>query len=192
MSAIALLGFALFAGPAAYQIEPADHTHIVLEVYKTGLMSGKTHHFEFARYHGTLWFDSESPDRSKVDLTIEVDSIECKDTWINEKDQRKVTEAARDKNMLDVEHFPEIRFVSKRVNPKGRDAFEVEGVLSIREMPKPLTMQVQLKHEGGRMRLTGEAEVKLSDYDLKPPTALLGAAGTKDEMKVQFNVVAER
>lgn len=192
MNALALVGLALFAGPAAYQIEPAEHTFIALEVYKTGLMSGKTHHFEFARYHGTLSLDAESLDRSKVDLTLEVDSIECKDSWINEKDQRRVIEAARDKDMLDVEHFPEIRFVSKRINAKGRDAFEVEGVLSIRETPKPVTMQVQLKREGARVRLTGAAEVKLSDYELKPPTALLGAAGTRDEMKVQFNVVAER
>ena len=36
----------------------------------------------------------------------------------------------------------------------------------------------------------GAATVRLTDYQLKPPSALLGAIGTKNEMTVSFTLKA--
>ena len=38
--------------------------------------------------------------------------------------------------------------------------------------------------------MEGESEIKLRDYGLKPPSAVPGAVGTKNEMKVSFVLVA--
>ena len=175
-----------------YSIEPGTQAYLALEVYKTGVMSGKVHRFEFANYEGTLTLDPDSPDRSKVELTIEADSIQCKDKWLSEKDLRKVTETAVGPKVLDVEHFEEIRFVSKRVATAGGGQFEVEGLLWIRELARPVTLKVRLQREGDRLRLVGSGELRLSDYKIRPPSMLLGVVGTRDDMKVLFDVVAER
>jgi hypothetical protein len=40
------------------------------------------------------------------------------------------------------------------------------------------------------MSIAGSGEVKLRDYGLKPPSAALGAIGTKNEMAVSFRLTA--
>ena len=52
-------------------------------------------------------------------------------------------------------------------------------------------MNVQLDAtDPAKLRLRGNAKIHLKDYGLKPPSALLGAIGTKEEMSLEFEVVA--
>jgi len=41
-----------------------------------------------------------------------------------------------------------------------------------------------------KLRLRGNAKIHLKDYGLKPPSALLGAIGTKEEMSLTFEIMA--
>jgi hypothetical protein len=46
------------------------------------------------------------------------------------------------------------------------------------------------KAANGDLTLEGRATIRLTDYNLKPPTAVLGAIGTKNEMSFRFVVTA--
>src|SRR6266851_3945888 len=98
----AALGTAiLFAGLFAadtqtYEISPGDGSRFSLEVYKTGLMSGKKHVFVFGSFDGEVSFDPQRPEEATAHLTVEASSVACTDTWINEGSRKKVELAARD------------------------------------------------------------------------------------------------
>ena len=186
------LATGLHAGVVEYRIQPASGDRFALEVYKTGLMSGKKHLFVFERYRGKLLYDADSPQNSRIEFTIEGASLVCKDTWIKPKDVTKVTDTALHE-MLDVEKHPEISFVSRSVTRKSDDQFVVEGPLTLRGIARPAAIAVTMKPlSNGALSFTGTAEVKLKDYGLKPPSAALGAVGTKNEMTVSFVLTARR
>jgi polyisoprenoid-binding protein YceI len=189
---LVLVPAALAAAPVSYEISPAADSRFALEVAKTGLMSGKKHLFLFDRYRGTLVYDPDAPEATRVEMIIEAGSAVCQDTWVKPKDLQKIQETAL-KDMMAADRYPELRFVSNRVTRQPDGRFGVEGTLTVRGIDKPAMVTVALEQEsGGRLRLAGEAEVRIRDYGLKPPSAVLGAVGTKNEMQVEFRVTAER
>jgi len=60
--------------------------------------------------------------------------------------------------------------------------------LTIRGIAKPATVNVALQEFDEVLMFRGTARVLLTDYGLKPPTALLGAIGTKNEMEFSFSL----
>lgn len=176
-------GALLLADSVVYELQPASGSRFALTVEKTGLLSGKKHLFLFERYQGTLVYDPDSPERSRVELTIDAASAVCKDTWVSEKDRRKIqTYALRD--MLAVEKHPELRFTSAGVVRTGEKSFDVTGTLAIRGIQKPVAISITVERD--LASVAGKAVVRLKDYGLKPPTAALGTIGTRNEMTVEF------
>lgn len=130
------------------------------------------------------------PELSKVGFSIESASIACKDTWVSAKDLVKVTEEATGPNMLDVSKHPSLRFVSTGVTRRPGGGFDIAGTLTIKGNCQPVTVVVSLKPAGDKeLEFTGKAEVRMKDYGLKPPSAALGAVGTKNEMQVKVEFV---
>lgn len=170
-------------------IAPAAENKLELSVEKTGLLRGKTHLFTFQRYRAAIDFHPAQPETSTVTLVIEAASIVCRDTWVSAKDLAKIQSyAVRD--MLAADRNPEIRFTSAKVRATGPGRFELEGNLTIRGVTKTARAAVTLETRGGAPLFTGTAQVRLTDFGLKPPTAALGAIGTRDEMTLAFVLAA--
>jgi polyisoprenoid-binding protein YceI len=185
------LAISLSGQTALYEIKPSPDSRFALEIYKTGFMSGKKHLLLFERFAGALNYNSATPEASKLDLNVESPSFVVKDDWVSASQAKSIREEAAGKNGLEVNRFPQIRFVASSIAKSG-DAFTVQGTLTIRGVDKPVTVRVSMKPEpaGGALRFEGKAEVKLKDYGIKPPTAALGAVGTKNEMAVSFSLIA--
>ncbi|MGD0014071.1 MAG: YceI family protein [Bryobacteraceae bacterium] len=188
MAAIAL---AQPPAPVVYEIRPSPQARFSLEVFKTGVMNGKKHVFLFGDYHGRLHFDRTSPANSGMELTLEAASAVCQDTWVSPKDLKKVQKQAFE--MMDVTQHPQLSFSSQRIVPLGGNRFQVEGLLNIRGIAKPVTVTVTLAEQGDdTLVFSGGAEVRMQDYGLKPPSAALGMVGTKNGMNVAFVLQAKR
>ncbi len=180
---------AAHADVVQYRIQPASDKLITLEVEKTGLLRGKKHVIVFPKYAGTLAFDAAAPENSKVELSIDSRSVEVRDTWLSEKDQKKVREQTLTE-MLSVSKYPEMRFASTKVTAAGANKFSVDGTLTIRGIGKPVRLEVTF--DPATLDIKGNGAVKLTSYSLKPPSAGLGTVGTKDEMKAIFDVRAAK
>jgi polyisoprenoid-binding protein YceI len=176
---------------AALVLQPAPGSKMTLEVYKTGLMSGKKHVFEFTRFQGTLAYDAAQPEASRVELAINAASIECKDTWLSESDRKKVMDLTLGAEMLDVRRHPTIRFSSTAITNLGGNRYQAAGLLTIRGVSKPVSIDLTATETGGKLQLSGKATIRLKDYNLKPPSAVLGAIGTRNEMLFEFTLLAE-
>ncbi len=166
----------------AQPIVPA-HAKVEAIVEKTGLLSGKKHVLAWERFDGTF---AVSPPR--VEFVVEAGSMKVLDDWIGDGKKEDVRKEALGKNVLDVAKFPRIGFVSTGVSGDTAGAFQVTGNLTVRGVARPVTLSVKRIGNG----YEGETRFPMSAFGIKPPKAVLGAIGTKDEMTIRFAVGASK
>lgn len=88
----------------------------------------------FARFSGTIELDRERPEQSRIVFEVDPASI---DTRNADRDAH-----LRSGDFFDVERHPVIRFESTAIRARGGERYTVEGVLSLRGIDKPLTLEV--------------------------------------------------
>lgn len=75
----------------------------------------------------------------------------------------------------------------------GAIQFDAVGELTINGNTKTITMPVTIEKKDGKMRVTGSAAVKMTDYGVKPPApTILGMPTIKtgDDLKITFDWVS--
>ena len=95
----------------------------------------------FGKFGGTLEVDDGDLTRSTIEVTIDASSI---DTGTAQRDDH-----LRSADFFDVERFPELRFHGKRIEQAGRDHYRVLGDLTIRDVTREVTLDVEY---GGRAK----------------------------------------
>jgi polyisoprenoid-binding protein YceI len=116
-----------------------------------------------------------------ADLSVAVDDMDSKNGIMNGK-MRKALKA---------EEHPLIRYVlrSAEVDKDGTRA-RVTGELSVAGASRSLVSQVGLALVDGRtVRFEGGLQMSMSDFGIRPPTAMLGALRTHDRLEVEFALV---
>jgi polyisoprenoid-binding protein YceI len=143
----------------------------------------------FADFDGTIEFDEEQPARSSVSFTIQAASI---DTSTPDRDAH-----LRSEDFFAVDKFPTITFVSTSVTPKGQDAFEVAGNLTMRGVTRAIVIPVAYLGKAtdpwGNQKVAFEGEITLNrkDYGLNWNAAIeAGGFLVGDEVKVSLSVQA--
>jgi polyisoprenoid-binding protein YceI len=143
----------------------------------------------FSDFAGTIEFDREQPSRSKVDFTIQAESIDT-----NEPNRDK---HLRSDDFFAVETYPTITFRSTTITPRGSDRYDVEGDLTIRDVTKrivlPVTHLGTAKDPWGNEKLAFEAETAINrkDYGLNWNAALeTGGFLVGDEVKIELQIQA--
>jgi polyisoprenoid-binding protein YceI len=175
----------------SYTIRPEAQGRFALEVAKTGIMSGKVHVFEYANYSGRLEYDAAHPEAAKLEFSIVAESLVCKDTWVDDKDKKKVVQVALD--MMQHANHPSMDFASTAVSKRADGGFDVRGTLTVKGIAKPVVVVVSVKAEGAALVFAGKATVLRKDYKINPPSPVpFGLIGNKDEMPVSFTLVARK
>jgi polyisoprenoid-binding protein YceI len=83
--------------------------------------------------------------------------------------------------------YPNVTFVSSDVKAGDNGTITAKGTLTFHGVAKPATLQATRKDAGGKMTLTGEFPVNMSDHNIERPS-LMGLK-TEDAMVLRFNVV---
>jgi polyisoprenoid-binding protein YceI len=86
--------------------------------------------------------------------------------------------------VLDVGHFPEIRFQATSVERKGPDHWIVHGNLALHGKGRPIAVEVPLNDE----RYRGSASLKQTDFGITPVTVAGGTVKVKNEVKIEFEI----
>lgn len=122
---------------------------------------------------------------STTTLTVPVQGIDCDNGTMNGKVRDALGSAP-------------IRYAlsSATVGAPGADGWfpiRTTGQLTINGQTQPVQMTVKGKAlDGGRFRLTGEHALKMTDYGVDPPTAMLGTLKTGDQVTVHFDATVVR
>jgi len=98
---------------------------------------------------------------------------------------------------LKAKSFPEIRYELLEAEPavSTQDAFTVKtkGKLTIAGVTRDLQMNVTAIRAGSKQFvLIGDAPIKMTDYGITPPVAMLGTLKTGNQVNVSFRWVVDR
>jgi len=112
----------------------------------------------------------------------------------------KSKEKAMDKNVftaLKAEKHKDIVFkvTSADILPKQNNKYQVKtvGNLTIAGVTKQVNLDVYCQvNPDGTITCNGTEKLKMTDYQVKPPTFLLGAMKTGDEVTLDFTVVFKK
>lgn len=101
--------------------------------------------------------------------------------------------SAMDDNTVEAlkgDEYPYITYKLKSVNANklvGDDRIlSTTGELTIAGCTRPVNMDVKLKDHHGSLTITGEVNLKMTDFKVDPPTAIFGTITTGDAIKIQF------
>lgn len=141
-----------------YKIDPA---HSVADFKVRHLMVSNVRG-EFSGVSGAVQFDDQNPANSKVDATIDVNTIQTREP------QRDTHLKSAD--FFDVEKFPHITFVSKKVVKTGDEEHKVTGDLTIHGVTREVVLEVEgptpeVKDPWGSVKSGASAKTKINRKD---------------------------
>lgn len=87
--------------------------------------------------------------------------------------------------------FPNITFKATRVDVNG-DQIKATGTLTIAGRYRTVTIMAKGKSIAGGYEISGSYDLKMSQYEIERPTALLGTVSTTDDIKINFAVRLKR
>ncbi|GAB3890691.1 YceI family protein [Spirosoma agri] len=89
--------------------------------------------------------------------------------------------------VLDGLKYPNVTFVSSDISAGENGVLVAKGNLTFHGVTKPVTLRAIRRDADGKMTLTGEFPVKMSDFNVERPS-LMGMK-TEDDMALKINVV---
>jgi polyisoprenoid-binding protein YceI len=187
MKRLAVALAALLTAPCAlaetttWNLDPA-HSQAIFAVRHLGISTVRG---EFKKLEGKLLLDEQDPTRSRVDVTIDVNSL---DTRVEKRDAH-----LKSPDFFDAANHPQMTFRSTRIEKSG-DGYKVTGDLTMRGNTKPTTVDVDeftrpiTDPAGGvRRAMHGTAKVNRKDYGLKWGMMMETGPVVGDEVKIELS-----
>lgn len=114
-----------------------------------------------------------------ADVSVSVAGLECGNATMN----------GHLRKALKAETSPRIsyRITSYDVTPAG--AVKLNGTLSIAGTDRPVSIDATAANEGGRLRVKGSRQLKMTDFGVRPPTLMMGTMKVHDPVTVRFDVL---
>jgi hypothetical protein len=122
--------------------------------------------------------------RFDLKLTIPVRTLECGNARM-ERDMYNALRASQYKSIL----FDFGRVISAELLKSGSYRVVVEGDLTLAGVEKPRRLTLFIDHTAPkRFTLRGELPLKMTEFNVKPPVALLGMIKAHDALTVKFHL----
>jgi polyisoprenoid-binding protein YceI len=140
----------------------------------------------FNEFDGEFSYDLDNPSDSQVEVTIQTASIDSNHA---ERDKH-----LRGTDFLDVDKYPEARFVSTSYKETGLNKAVLEGDLTLHGVTKPVTIDVKKIGSGPdpwggyRMGFEGTTEIALKDFAIDYN---LGPASTHVELTLSVEGIRQ-
>lgn len=126
----------------------------------------------------TLKEDQSLEQLTSGSLTVDVVSIESDKNIMN----KKAWEALKEKK------FPQIKAKLLQVKQDGNSG-TVKLELTIAGKTKEMADDFQVTTSNGKIEIEGVLNLKMTDFGVEPPTAMMGTIKTGDEIKVAYKLV---
>ena len=181
----ATIGFVCFAGTigvhaaSRYQLDAVHST--VGFVAKHMLFS--TVRGKFNDVRATAQIDEKSGSLSSVNTEISVASV---DTDNAKRDGHLISD-----DFFNTERYPTITFESTSIVPEANGNYRVDGILIIRDVSKPITLEGKmLEMMLGRVAFEAAGQINRQDFNVTWNKALQSAGGLMVSDEVDLNIEA--
>ena len=167
------------AAPVTYNLDPT-HTQVLVTWNHMGFSRPSAN---FGIDKGVLVYDAKAPQRSSVEVTL---PLSLMDTFVPDLDKH-----LSGKDFCDAESYPKATFKSTKVTSLGKNKLKVTGNLTIKNITKPVVLDVTLNGTGVHPMVKKSAigfnavtTIKRSDFGV-------GAFAPAVSDKVDLRITAE-
>jgi polyisoprenoid-binding protein YceI len=148
---LALAGAAHAAGPAAWTV---DRAHSKLGF--TGSYSGTKFDGAFGDWSANIVFDPKALAQSKAVVSINLASAKTGD---DDRDQSLPGD-----DWFSTGKFPKASFTTTAIKSLGGDQYQASGVISLKGVSRPATLNFSLKINGAKAQMTGQASIDRTQW----------------------------
>jgi len=163
-----------------------ESSTLTVFVYKSGLFSGFADDHVIRAPIATGTLSDEAP--LSVSIEVKADTLKVLDPKLSADKRSEVQTRMLGPDVLDTSAHPEIAFKSTAIEAAGESRWTVTGELTIHGQKRPATFVVE-RRDG---RYKGMVAIKQRDFGIQPISIAGGTVKVKDEVKVEFDVVAKR
>jgi polyisoprenoid-binding protein YceI len=153
-----------------------------------------THRVEVKNFSGKMEVSERDETRIAVEVEAETKSLTNADEGMTEFERREFHNVLNN-SVLESDKFPTIKFVSVSVSDArksgGTRSFTLNGDLTMRDVTKRVSFPVAVTISKDQLRAAGDAELKQTDFGIKPYSGKLGMIRIGDEVKINFAIVAK-
>lgn len=170
---------AITAVSGTYQLDPT-HTDVLAQWTHFGFSQPSAH---FGISEGTLVYDAADVAKSSVQVTMPITGI---DTFVD-----KLDEHLQSAEFFDAGKFPNATFKSTSVAAAGTNKLTVSGDLTIKDITKPVTLEVTLNGAGEHAMLKKQAIGFSATATIKRTDFGVGAYAPNVSDEVQLRITTE-
>ena len=183
---LAFVGLACVALGAQSRPVDTERSTLTVFAYKSGLFSAfaDDHVIRAPIASGSI----SDVGTFSVGISVRSGDLVALDPGLSASKRAEVQARMVGPEVLDVKQYPDITFVSTAIQQVSADRWTVTGRLAIHGTTKPTTFAVA--RQDGRYR--GTVLLKQSEFGIRPISIVGGTVKVKDELKVEFDIVAQR
>ncbi len=170
---------AITAVSGTYQLDPT-HTDVLAQWTHFGFSQPSAH---FGISEGTLVYDAADVGKSSVQVTMPITGM---DSFVD-----KLDEHLSSGDFFDAGKFPNATFKSTSVAAAGTNKLTVTGDLTIRDITKPVTLEVTLNGAGEHPMLKKQAIGFSATATIKRTDFGVGAYAPNVSDEVQLRITTE-
>ncbi len=175
-----------------YKLDPRQ-SRFTVQAFATGMLSMFGHNPTFAvrDFSGTVRFVGDEAGGIVLELTALADSLDLIDR-VKPGDRAEIMERMK-RDVLETAAFSHVTFqstdVSDVVIAPGRFQVRFGGNLTLHGVTRPQRVEGELGVFADGVRLQGETSLNMTDYRIKPVSALGGTIKLQDDVKLTFDLV---
>jgi polyisoprenoid-binding protein YceI len=174
----------------------AEQSAVRIHVGKSGLFGFAGHEHEVVApvAQGTVVADPADLARSSVTLSFDAAALKVTGEGEPAKDVPQVQAKMVGPEVLDAARFQSITFRSRSVTGKEVKAgvydLQVTGELDLHGVSRSLTLPLRVEVAADALTATGKTTLRHSDFGMKPVSAGGGTVKVRNEIGVDFRIVA--
>jgi polyisoprenoid-binding protein YceI len=174
----------------------AEQSAVRIHVGKSGVFGFAGHEHEVVApvVQGTVVADPADLARSSVTLSFDAAALKVTGEGEPAKDVPEVQAKMVGPEVLDTARFQTITFRSRSVAGKevkaGLYDLQVTGDLDLHGVSRSLTLPLRVEVTAETLTATGKTTLRHSDFGMKPVSAGGGTVKVKNEIGVDFRIVA--
>ncbi len=175
-----------------YRLAP-DRSQFTVHAFATGMLSVFAHSptFDVQDFRGQVRLDDGAPGRTTLDVVVKSSSLVLLD-HVRPADRREIEGRMREE-VLEVFAYPELHYdaheVSSSLTAPGQFRLRINGRLSLHGVTRPQVIEAEMRLFEDGLHFMGDFSLGMSEFQIKPVTALGGAIRLKDALKVSFQLV---
>jgi polyisoprenoid-binding protein YceI len=160
----------------------AGRSSITVKVDKTGLFSAFAHNHTIQAPIASGKLDTE---KRAATLTFNAKEMKVLDEGVKDSERADIDQTMKSDKVLDVQRFPEIRFVSTTITAQDGGRFQVRGDLTLHGTTRPVEFPLSFAKD----RYSGSVKIKQTDFGITPVTIAGGTVKVKDVIELVFEIV---